>query len=65
MYTTMLSAKSRINGRYATVFVRIDRKTGIAEIDEKGYRALKNKLIHWDFDRIELEVLGIFKIEYI
>ena len=63
-YTTVLTAKSTIKHRYATVFVRIDRKTGIAEINEKAYRSLKNKLIHWEFDNEELRALGIFKIEY-
>lgn len=61
---TMLTAKSTINKKYATVFVTIDRKTRIAHINERGYRALKNKLIHWEFDNEELRVLGIFKIEY-
>lgn len=61
---TMLTAKSTINKKYATVFVTIDRKTRIAYINERGYRALKNKLIHWEFDNEELRALEIFKIEY-
>lgn len=61
---TMLTAKSTINKKYATVFVTIDRKTRIAYINERGYRALKNRLIHWQFDNEELRALGIFKIEY-
>lgn len=61
---TMLTVKSTINKKYATVFVTIDRKTRIAYINERGYRALKNRLIHWEFDNKELRALGIFKIEY-
>lgn len=61
---TMLTAKSTINKKYATVFVTIDRKTRIAYINERGYRALKNRLIHWQFDNEELRASGIFKIEY-
>lgn len=61
---TMLTAKSTINKKYATVFATIDRKTRIAYINERGYRALKNRLIHWKFYNEELRALGIFKIEY-
>lgn len=66
MYTTMLTAQSLINThKYYNVFVRIDRKTGIAEIDKKAHNSLKRNLIKWKFDRCELEALSIRRIEYV